>query len=342
MTPSHTVIAVSDASQIGEARRGAQRAAAQAGLNETDAGRVGIVATELATNLVRHVHVGGELLVAARHGESPAVELLSVDKGPGMADVDRCTRDGFSTGGTPGNGLGAVGRLSSEFDIYSSPSGTVIWSRVAPSNGMPKRWAPATPTCGAVSVAAPGETVCGDAWWLAVGEDRIAMMGADGLGHGPLAAEASVAACAVFGHDAFGGPAHLLEEAHRALTSTRGAALAAASLDPAGQKLRYGGEGNIAGTLLGAGVPSRGLFSHNGTLGHVVRKFQEFEYPWTPDAVLVMHSDGLQTRWDLSKYPGLLRRHPAVIAAVLYRDFRRGRDDATVVVLARYSGTNES
>jgi anti-sigma regulatory factor (Ser/Thr protein kinase) len=342
MTSSHAAIAVSDASQVGEARRAAQRAAVQAGLNETDAGRVGIVATELATNLVRHARGGGELLVASRDGETPAVELVSADKGPGMADVDRCIRDGYSTGGTPGNGLGAVRRLSSEFDVYSAPTGTVIWSRVAPANGTPKRWSPAAPTCAGISVAAPGETVCGDAWCVAVRDDRISVMVADGLGHGPLAAVASGAACEVFDRDPFVGPVPLFEAAHQALSATRGAAMAVACVEPGGGRLRYGGVGNIAGTLLGMGGDSRGLFSHNGTLGHVVRKFQEFEYPWGPEAVLVMHSDGLQTRWDVEKYPGLLRRHPAVVAAVLYRDFRRGRDDATIVVLSPYPGASGS
>jgi anti-sigma regulatory factor (Ser/Thr protein kinase) len=348
MNASHTVIAVSDASQVGEARRGAQRVAVQAGLNETDSGRVGIIATELATNLVRHAKGGGEVLVVARAEESACVEIVSIDRGPGMADVNRCIRDGYSTAGTPGNGLGAVRRLSSEFDIYSSAGrsagdsagGTVIWSRVSASAGLGKKWTSAA-TWGAISVAAPGETVCGDAWSLTVGEDRISVMVADGLGHGPLAAQASEAACGVFDRDRSGDPVAVFEAAHKALVSTRGAAVAVACVEPSGRRLRYSGVGNISGTLLAAGEGSRGLFSHNGTLGHLVRKFQEFEYPWAPHAVLVMHSDGLQTRWDVEKYPGLLRRHPAVIAAVLYRDFRRGRDDATVVVLAPYTGIRE-
>jgi hypothetical protein len=78
---------------------------------------------------------------------------------------------------------------------------------------------------------------------------------------------------------------------------------------------------------------SRGLFTHNGTVGAQVRKVQEFEYAWPDGGLLVMHSDGLQTRWSMDPYPGLMARHPAVVAGVLYRDFQRGRDDATVLVL---------
>jgi len=49
---------------------------------------------------------------------------------------------------------------------------------------------------------------------------------------------------------------------------------------------------------------------------------------------LIMYSDGLQSRWNLQDYPGLVHRHPAVIASVLHRDFCRGRDDVTVLVVA--------
>jgi hypothetical protein len=158
----------------------------------------------------------------------------------------------------------------------------------------------------------------------------------DGLGHGPLAAEASERACRLFDGRTETGPREFIEAAHGDLSGTRGAAVALACVDPSAGRLAYAGVGNIAGTLLDGADASRGLFSHNGTVGHLLRKVQEFEYPWGPASTLIMHSDGLQTRWALSKYPGLARRHPAVIAGVLYRDFKRGRDDVTVVVVSPY------
>jgi hypothetical protein len=180
--------------------------------------------------------------------------------------------------------------------------------------------------------------VCGDAWRLARGRDGLlAVVVADGLGHGPLAAEAAEAACAVFEADPFAGPRAMIEAMHGATGGTRGAAVAVARIDAAAGRLTFAGVGNISGTLMGADAEDRrGLMSHNGTVGHQVRKVQEIEYPWGPAAVLVLHSDGLQTRWALEKYPGLVRRHPAVIAGLLYRDFRRGRDDATVVVVGAF------
>jgi hypothetical protein len=63
-----------------------------------------------------------------------------------------------------------------------------------------------------------------------------------------------------------------------------------------------------------------------------VAKLQQFQYDLLEGDLLLMHSDGLTSRWKLADYPGLSHRVPALIAAVLYRDFKRGRDDATVLV----------
>ena len=71
--------------------------------------------------------------------------------------------------------------------------------------------------------------------------------------------------------------------------------------------------------------------SHNGTLGHEMRKLQEISESWTNADLLIMHSDGIGTRWNLDDLPGLRARDPALIAAALYRGFGRGRDDVTVL-----------
>ncbi|AMY11815.1 Serine/threonine-protein kinase RsbT [Luteitalea pratensis] len=87
-----------------------------------------------------------------------------------MTDVQRCLQDGFSTVGTPGNGLGAVKRLSDEFDVHSTPGkGTVIVSRIATST------APSTVfTVGAVCLPFPRDFVRGrdDATILVVSRSR--------------------------------------------------------------------------------------------------------------------------------------------------------------------------
>jgi anti-sigma regulatory factor (Ser/Thr protein kinase) len=324
---------VTEASQVGDARRAAAALAEELGLPETEAGRVALVVTEAASNLVKHAR-DGLLLLRALEGP-PGVEVLALDRGPGMADVGRCLRDGYSTAGSPGTGLGAIARLAGVFDIHSTPAGTSLLSqfRAAPP-------APAGPSAGlqigVVSVPYPGEAVSGDGWAVARAGGRDQVLVVDGLGHGVEAAAAAREAVRAFRQNVGLAPAEVVRALHGALQPTRGAAAAVADLDLPGETLRYAGVGNIGGAVLADGT-SRSLVSHNGTLGHALYKAREFSYPFPKGATLVMHSDGLATRWGLDAYPGLALRHPGLIAATLFRDFRRGRDDVTVLA-ARAAG----
>ena len=118
---------------------------------------------------------------------------------------------------------------------------------------------------------------------------------------------------------------------HEALRATRGAALAVAEIDTDRHVVRFAGLGNIAASVHDGG-PVRHLVSTHGTAGHAAHKIAEYTYPWPAGSVLIMHSDGVASLRDLDPYPGLLHRDPSLVAGVLYRDFARGRDDATVVV----------
>jgi hypothetical protein len=118
---------------------------------------------------------------------------------------------------------------------------------------------------------------------------------------------------------------------HEGLRPTRGGAAAIALIQPGARRLTYTGLGNINGVVLSA-QGQHHLVSHNGIVGHQASRIVEFHYEWTPDSVLVMHSDGLSGKWDIDRYPGLLARHPGLVAATLYRDYVRGRDDASILV----------
>jgi anti-sigma regulatory factor (Ser/Thr protein kinase) len=300
-------------------------------LSEARRGNTAIVATELATNLLRHARRGRVWLQTLHLGGLHCMELLAVDAGPGIVDLQRCMLDGYSSGGTAGTGLGAVRRLADEFDAYSTPGkGTVVLARIHAGHTAAE-----TPfTLGAVSLAAPGEFVCGDAWHVAQRDHAIAVVVADGLGHGPLAGEAALKAIDVFGADPFADADQFFRHAHGALVGSRGAAVARALVNARGE-VEYAGVGNIAGSLVGVET-SRGLPSQNGTVGVEMRShLTTSTYAWPDRGVLLMHSDGITQRWSLEAYPGLLMRHPAVLAAVLCRDFIRGRDDATVLVVKR-------
>lgn len=325
-------VAVREPSQVAEARRAAVGAAQGLGFGEEDAGRVALVATELATNLLKHAS-GGELLVGVYDDSAGSgVECLALDKGPGMASVEAALRDGHSTAGSPGTGLGAIARGSHAVDIYSQPNvGTAILVRLEKGRPSPGKPFP-EPASGAVSVPKPGEQACGDGWCHHDRENGFRLMVVDGLGHGPSAAEAAHAAVRVFVEDEADSPGTVLERMHAALRPTRGAAVSIADVDLVRRRVVFAGIGNVAGVLVAEDGTSRRMVSHNGTAGHIAKRVQEFVYPFEGRPLVVLCSDGLGTSWSLASYPGLLRRHPTLIAGVLYRDFNRTRDDVTVLV----------
>lgn len=317
--------AVDDASQVGEVRRAAQQLAQSLGFDEAAAGRVALGVTELGTNLARHAG-GGALLLGV---DGSAIELLSLDSGPGM-DVQRCLQDGFSTAGSAGTGLGAVKRLADRFDAFSMVGRGAVVSA---------RFGAAAPVMGfrvaGLGLAAPGEEVSGDGWGLRVDDQRLQVMLADGLGHGPSAAEAADLALALFQRATAASPAALLEDAHASLRSTRGAAVTLVSLPAGGGSLVLAGAGNVMGRLI-SGVSDRSLLAQHGTLGVQIRRLQDVVHDWPEHAILVLHSDGIISRWSLGDALGLLRCEPMVIAGWILRDHCRGRDDATVVVVRRH------
>ena len=336
---------VGEPSEIAAARRAGNMLARRIGFDDVRTGQLAILITEAATNIVKHAGHGEILLRKVTRGGAQGIEVLAIDKGPGMRNVAQYMEDGQSTAGTYGVGLGAIRRLSQEFDLYSLPGmGTVlmmvVWGTTvnAPIPADPG-W-----QVGAVCLPLASEEVSGDAWNVVFEGHEMSLVMADGLGHGPHAAEASEKASALLESCAPGLaplPGAFLKLAHAALAGTRGAAMAVAHVDRERRELRYAGVGNIAAYAFEGGQ-CRHLLSHNGIVGSNLRKVQEFQHPWHAGSLLVMHSDGLHTRWDLDQYPGLTHCHPALVAAVLYRDFSRGRDDVGVVVMREHMADDDA
>ena len=321
------VLPVHETSQIADARRRAADRARLLSLSELATGRLSIVVSELATNLVKFGREGTLLIGTYEDDDGEGIQVLALDKGPGMPNVARCMEDGFSTAGSAGHGLGAVRRLAKSFAIESWPSGTAVLARVGPGEagrGDQPAW-------GILEIPLAGETSCGDA--ICARRDRTGwtILVADGLGHGPQAAEASMEALRVFRRVEDEAPAEIITQVHQGLRHTRGAAVAVAHLDERSATLSFSGIGNVAATIITA-RDSHHLVSLPGTAGHNARKISTFDYPFAPGSLLVMHSDGLSSSWSLDTNPGLFSAHPQVIAGVLFRDHRRARDDASVIV----------
>lgn len=324
-------ISSTDSSQIGNARRQAMALAAAVEFDELRQGQLGIIVTEAARNIAAHAGHGEIILSAWTHGQIAGIDMLALDKGNGIQDVSAALTDGYSTAGTPGNGLGAISRLSSTFQIYTLPgSGTAIFARVL-RRAREVEIDSQSYRMSTIAIPFGEESVSGDAWSSEHSPERSLYIIADGLGHGPLAAEAALEAVRVFQEAAHSSPERILREIHGALGKTRGAAVSVAEILHEKGVLNYAGAGNIVAAIC-SGSKTRSLVSMNGTVGHTVGKFQQFSYPWDQESVFIMHSDGLATRWNVEQYPGLTSRHPALLAGMLFRDFCRRRDDATILV----------
>lgn len=324
----HVSIPVADSTQVAEARRSVAERTAALRFSTRTAGEAAIIATEMAGNLAKHGG-GGELLLRTIGDEANSgIELLALDRGRGM-DVDRCLVDGYSTASSPGTGLGAIRRLSTTSDFYSVPDGgtavlATIWSNAPPAAG---NW-----IVGGINVPLQGEEICGDAWVVRCRDRGIDVMIVDGLGHGRNAAKAATAAMRAFLANGSRSPAQHLDAADSALHGTRGAAMGVAVIDLQRGELTFGGVGNTVAIVM-TGDDKQQLVSFGGIVGQRRNRSREFSSRWSPESMLIAHSDGINTRWSLDAYPGLASRHPSIIAGVLYRDFARGRDDASVLVI---------
>ncbi|WP_116809491.1 ATP-binding SpoIIE family protein phosphatase [Steroidobacter cummioxidans] len=323
---------IGDPSAVAPARRGVSTLAAELGFDTEDAGRAALVATEIGTNLVKHGG-GGELIAQqiSRDGHF-GLELLGLDKGPGIVDVAKCLRDGYSTSGSPGTGLGAMERLSQRFEIYSRPGhGTAVLAQLWPDSREPP---PGRTQVGALVVPKPGEIACGDRYCYHERVEGALVAGIDGLGHGLGAEQAAVEACRIFDVEKHRPTLRLMQTLHEALRPTRGAAVTLLEVDWDAGRITSVGVGNVAAALINGNETKR-IATDNGIVGHVISRPRELTHACQPDTVLVLHSDGLTTSWQAARYPGLMQHHAALIAGVLYRDCKRGRDDSLVVVIRR-------
>ncbi|MFB9909173.1 anti-sigma regulatory factor [Allokutzneria oryzae] len=323
---------VHEPSHVGRARALATEAAQRAGLGESTVERVALGASELASNLVKHA-TDGMLLVRHSPGR---LDLVTVDRGPGMRDPRRCLVDGFSTAGSMGTGLGAARRAADTFDLYSlRGKGTAVLAR----------WleAPAEPGPVGLTLPAPGESACGDGWAVRGGadEDVLTAVLVDGSGHGEAAEAAAASALRVVEEHPEALPLDLLELMGVRIAPTRGAAVAVVHIDRATRVLRFAGTGNIVVRVHEPGVERAvQLVSSPGIVGHRAQRHRPVETlrQWTADSMVIMNTDGINQRWSLADWPGVRAHDPLVLSALILWQANRLRDDAGVLVLGGTGG----
>jgi len=325
---TRTDLVVSEDSHVGRARRLAAAAAQAAELPIAQVHKVALAATELAGNLVKHAG-RGLFSVVLLPGQ---LDLLAADSGPGIRQLDQSMRDGYSTTGTMGAGLGAIRRAADFCDAYSLPGrGTAVLARWHTSGERPKGV-----RIGAARLTAPGETASGDMWAVGIAGGTATVGLSDGLGHGEAAAAASEAAVNTISAHAGRRPALILEAMHAPLARTRGATVAITQVTPSEGRMRFCGIGNIAARAYAEpGTPAQRLLSRPGIVGAgTARAVPDVAGSWSPSSWLVLHTDGVSERWNAGDWPGLLRHDPGVVAAWILGQQGRGRDDACVVAVA--------
>ena len=326
-----TLIEVVDASHVGEARREIVRLAQHYPFSETELGQIAIVVVELANNLAKHAQSGQLLVRVLTLDGTFGFEIISVDRGPGIQNIAEAMRDGYSTARSPGTGMGAISRLSQCFEIYTTiGKGTIVLSQIW-TKAFQEKQKTLKLDYGVVCLPNKGESVCGDNWAVFSGEGLNLCTVFDGLGHGHLASEASAEAMKVFAESTAFELKEIILRSHDALKKTRGAAGAVLRVDRNLSQVKFAGIGNISAGLYGP-ITAKRMASHNGTLGLAVSRVHEFDYQWDADAILVMHSDGLGSHWKLESYPGIFGKNPSILAALLFRDHKRGTDDVTILV----------
>lgn len=326
-------IIVDNESDIGEARRLTTALARALSFSETKISNIAIIVTELGTNLIKHCGGGEIILRIIEYKDASGIEILSIDKGPGIKDIVTAMKDGYSTKGTLGGGLGAIKRLSHTFDFYTKEGfGSLFFSRVWNDDKFNVVSKKNLLDFGIISFPKAGEDANGDNYSIRHYEDKTVIFLIDGLGHGLNASESAIEAVKVFDNYYTEKPQRLMERISKAIYHTRGGAGVIALINKTEQTINFVGIGNITSFIIENGI-RKTMVSQNGIIGEDITRIREYLYTFSNDAIIILHSDGISAKWDLNSYPGIEYRHPAIIAGLLYRDFSRGNDDLTVVVV---------
>jgi anti-sigma regulatory factor (Ser/Thr protein kinase) len=338
-------LALLEEANIGAARRVVRRIAAEAGFDERRLAEIDIAVNEIGSNAVKFARGTGQLYCARADlsFEPEGIELIYLDKGPGIEDTSSAMLDGFTTTGSLGAGLGAIRRMADEFWIYSTiesqtrklamygrtTHGTAMIFRkraVAPDETTEKRPA----IWGAMTRPAIGEEQNGDAYMIQRFGNRQIIAVIDGLGHGEGAMEASRAAVASIQENALKPVETIIRLAHEELRPTRGAVLGLGVIDLETGVIEYSGIGNTDFRAFGGGITLK-FISLNGTLGSRLERVKVFKEQLPKVATIILSTDGISERWDIESYPGLLGLHPQMLCAVAMRDHSRPKDDATII-----------
>jgi anti-sigma regulatory factor (Ser/Thr protein kinase) len=315
-------------------RQAAESMAESVDFDEPAVAEIGIVATELASNVRKHADSGEIAISRISDDDSEGVRIESFDVGPGIANVDAAFADGTSTAGSLGGGLGAVNRLMHQLTV-AAPGEPDFGTKIVADRWL-RRDRESSTTCplsfGAASRPAADETVNGDSFVIRRWDEQALVGVIDGLGHGADAHEASRAATEYVESHYDNSVASIFEGTERACRGTRGVVMALARFDWSADTVTVGAVGNInhktnSGSDLTV-IPRRGVVGSNGPDPKVTQS------DWRPGDQLVLFSDGIDSHWNLSKERTAKGESATETARRLLDEYSKPHDDATVLVVS--------
>jgi len=330
-TESETILPIRSQADIVLARTKGERLARSIGMEEPQAADVAIAISELASNLLKHRVTAGKIIIReiAEEGNK-GIEVISSDKGPGIADIDQAMTDGYSTAGSLGIGLPAVNRLMDEFQIRSNTEGTLVTTRKWVKAELPYMLVPEL-ELSVFSRPIPGQRYNGDAYFVKRYEDKIIFAVIDGLGHGQEAQEAAQAAVDCLENYYRRPFTEIFQLCHQRLKKTRGAAMSLCRINLKDRVMTHSGIGNV-NTRVYSSQAAPAPFCINGTLGVAMRMVKVDDYLLPEESTIIMFSDGISGRFSPDNLPGFPSLKPQRLANRIMDNYARDNDDATVIV----------
>ncbi len=295
-----------------------------------------LVASEMVTNQVKHA--GGTGMIQIWQQPGPVLDMLALDYGPGIDNLEHAQRDGYSTVNTLGKGLGSIRRLSDESFIYTQQAnamvkkwnGSIFLARFYP--GSKEANGSGTPAIevGLFSRSLSDDRYNGDRIYLHNTNGKLRWLHLDGLGHGEQAQAATANLAAHLAHCAT--PGELLEAVDRQLKDTRGAVAIACEINQIERSLNISGVGDMHAHLID-GNDMQNLSFAPGILGKEHKMPAPFSHYLGKHSVVISCTDGIRRNWDVSNFTGLFQHHPQLIAYTLGNIMGRVSDDQSLCVV---------
>ncbi|MEO7975539.1 SpoIIE family protein phosphatase [Flavobacterium sp.] len=324
---------IDDRSLIAFIKREIHNLALHIGFTPHRAAETDIIVAELTSNLIKYAN-GGELLYRANlEDEHNVIEMYCLDKGVGFENLSKIMNDGYSSSNTLGHGLGSIKRLSNDFQIYSMKNwGCVQYIKIYEKADFVLPALQSGLNYSAIAVNYPGETTCGDGYHIKISKRGFQIFFGDGLGHGENANEAVQLAIKAFKQSIEVEPSEIIRDIHTKVKKSRGLVATIAVVDFNSEVWKICGVGNIS-TRIYDGMENKTYTPYNGIIGHnIPRTLNATTVPYKKHQIIVMHSDGLRTRWNLNDMTSIFKQHPGIIASALYKENLRGTDDASILV----------